>query len=104
MDYLKHSFFKPTNKVVKFTKDSITVIDGASTYSQLSLSNWKMPYQQFFQTFINLKNNTYNQEVNYGGLGTQITFIVIKVTYETVEKKLCPDVEVPHLQYFLGTN
>jgi rRNA maturation protein Rpf1 len=107
MDYLNHSLFKSNKqKHVRFSRDVLSVIDGANTLAHMNMNNWRMSYEQHFQTIINIKENTYNQEINYGGLGTQITLLVIKVAYESTLKnsKLIREPEVPYLEYVFANN
>jgi hypothetical protein len=103
MDYLKHSLFKSKQKHVRFSSEKLSVIDGANTLAHMNMNGWKTDFEQFFQTTIFLKEDSYHQEINYGGLGSQITFITIKVTYELIDKRLKP-MEAPYLEYVLATN
>jgi hypothetical protein len=107
MDYLNHSLFKSNKqKHVKFAKDVLSVVDGAKTLAHMNMNTWNIPYEQYFQSTFYIKEDTYNQEINYGGLGTQVTLLVLKVSYESILKKerLVRNPEVPHLQYFFATN
>jgi hypothetical protein len=107
MDYLSHSLFtSKTQKHIKFSKDALSVVDGAKTMAHLNMTNWKVLYEQYFQSTFFLKEDSYNQEINYGGLGTQITLLVLKVTYESILKKerITRNPEVPYLEYMFSTN
>jgi hypothetical protein len=104
MDYLNHSLFKSDKqKHVRFSRETLSVIDGANTLAHINMNNWRTKYEQFFQTTIFLKEDSYHQEINYGGLGTQITFIMLKVSYEQTVKKTHTK-ETPYLEYIFGTN
>jgi hypothetical protein len=104
MDYLNHSLFKSNKqKHVRFSRETLSVIDGANTLAHINMNNWRTQYEQFFQTTIFLKEDSYHQEINYGGLGTQITFIMIKVSYEPTDKRLDKK-DTPYLEYIFGTN
>jgi hypothetical protein len=107
MDYLNHSLFKSNKqKHVRFSRDVLSVIDGANTLAHMNMNNWRTSYEQHFQTTFNIKEKTYHQEINYGGLGTQITLLVIKVVYESILKneKLIKDPEIPYLEYVFANN
>ena len=57
-----HSLFTPSNKYIA-PMSAINVVEGAKTLAKLDLCNLKIPYEQFFQTYIYLKEDTFNNEI-----------------------------------------
>lgn len=98
------SLIKPGNKYIKLYKDDFIIVEGPLTKGKLSMGDIKIPYEQYFYTEILLDANTFHQEIPYGALGSQITFLAIKVSYIPVVKTAtCTDVNTS-LEYFFQTN
>jgi hypothetical protein len=76
---------KKSNKVIKFTTSpsgtALSVIQGASTLAKMELCDWNKSFSQYAQSSIYLESGALNRVVQYGGLGTQVTFLALKVEY-----------------------
>jgi hypothetical protein len=76
---------KKSNKVIKFTTSpsgtALSVVQGATTLAKMELCDWGKSYNQYAQSTIYLESGALNREIQYGGLGTQVTFLAIKVAY-----------------------
>jgi hypothetical protein len=99
-----NSLVKPLNKYIKIYKEDFIAIEGSTTKNRLSLSDLKIPYEQYLYTEVMLEEDSYHHEIPYGALGDQITILIVKITYVPIQKTLTPDPEVPYLQYFFKTN
>jgi hypothetical protein len=80
---------KKGNQVVKFTSSprgtSLSVVQGANTLAKMELCDWSKKFNQYAQSTIYLESGALNRVIQYGGLGTQVTFLALKVEY--VKKK-----------------
>lgn len=76
---------KKSNKVIKFTTSpsgtALSVIQGATTLAKMELCDWSQSFNQYAQSTIYLESGALNREIQYGGLGTQVTFLAVKVSY-----------------------
>lgn len=74
-----------SNRNIKFTcgasGPSLTVLNGATTVSKIDMCDWSENYSQFSQSQVYLSTGTINHEINYGGLGTAVMFLFIKIKY-----------------------
>lgn len=96
----------PSNKIIKISGcasgTAITVLEGARMKSKLELCDWNTTYAQYFHNSIILEPGATNREIQYGGLGSQITFIAIKVTYTpTTNVSVTNITEIPVLSYIM---
>ena len=100
-----------STKKIKFTSNGIgscqlVVTEGANVVAKLDTCKWESDYEQFFTTSMFLPSGKQDMPIEYGSLGTQITFIAIIVTYEQVSKTPFPqqESEIPYLTYEFETN
>src|SRR6266403_208164 len=99
-----NSLVKPFSKYIKLYKEDFVAIEGSNTKNKLSLSDLKIPYEQYLYTEVMLKEDSYHHEIPYGALGDEVTILIVKITYVPVVKTLTPDPEVPYVQYFFRNN
>ena len=80
------------NKKVKFSCTpsgaSLSVVSGATTLSKMELCDWSQNFNQYAQSTIYLEAGAIDREIQYGGLGTQVTFLAIKVEYVKAQKPI----------------
>jgi hypothetical protein len=95
------------NKRIRFScakgKASLVINEGANTLATLDLCEWSESYEQFFNTSMFLAAGKEDVEINYGHLGTQITFIAIYVEYTRVYATTAQEKEIPNLTYTFET-
>lgn len=60
---------------------TLQVLNGANTLSKVDLCNWSTQYSQYSQSSIYLEAGAIDRELIYGSLGTQITFLMLKIDY-----------------------
>lgn len=99
---------KPT-KNIKFTSNGIggcklVVTEGSDIVASIDTCKWETDYEQFFTTSMFLKKHTNDVAIQYGNLGTQITFIAIFVEYELAIPSSKPPLTDPYLTYIFETD
>ncbi|MFV2015068.1 MAG: hypothetical protein ACC656_06555, partial [Candidatus Heimdallarchaeota archaeon] len=74
---------KDEEQYIRYSNNSIEVIDGAQSLASLDVCKLRHPYEQFVRTSIKLPPNTFNATLNYTSLlGPYITYLAIVATYE----------------------
>ena len=91
-----NSLFQGRDKFIKFFKEKLIATDAAATLADLSFCGLKINYNQILKSSIYLPPNTSNIEVNYGGLGTDITFFAMKAIYDQGQK----DPNAQYIDYY----
>lgn len=76
---------KSSSKIVRFTSSprgtALAFIQGADTLAKMELCDWSKSFNQYIQSTIYLESGALNRPIQYGGLGTQVTFLALKVEY-----------------------
>lgn len=105
MKVTNHGIFKPSGKHIKFYRENLTVVDGVKNLNNFSLSELEIPYELHATTSGFLDANSKDVNVGYGSLGTQVTFIAIKVTYDKVNPNpISVGYPNPYLEYYFDDN
>ena len=99
---------RPT-KNIKFSSNGIggcklVVTEGSNIVASLDTCKWQTNYEQFFSTTMLLNTNTHDVAIEYGNLGTQITFIAIMVEYTIAVPSSKPAKTKPNLTYIFETD
>lgn len=79
-----------TNKYITNYDCSMIVAEGPNIVGKLSLSDLNIPYETFFVSKMKLESGEADKPIMYGFLGTDITYLMIKVNYDsTVSQASC---------------
>ena len=76
-----NSLLKGTDRTIEFYNTSIVVKDGPNLGSSIKLGDLQIPYDSFFTSKMTLPSQGNYFPIMYGFLGTDITFLLIKVNY-----------------------
>lgn len=89
----------PTSRVVRFYQCSAISTSGPQINGRLDLSDVQIPYDSQFTTHMTLNPESQNQPIMYGFLGNNITFIMLKITYDETNPK-CVIEEDQFIEYW----
>lgn len=101
-----------SGRKIKFTCDasgaSLTVLNGATIVSKISLCDWSESYNQYNSAQMYLEAGALNREIPYN-IGTQIKFLFLKVQYvpKSPVSSFTPYLssnEIPSIAYTFSTN
>lgn len=73
----------PTEKTIKNWNCSFIAVEGPNILDKLSLEDLAIPYESQYRSRVILKANETNQPLIYGFIGNAVTFLMIKVTYDS---------------------
>jgi len=94
-------------KTIRFScakgNPSLIVTEGVNSIATLDLCDWSESYEQFFNTSLFIAADTHDVEINYGHIGSQITFLAVVVEYTRVIQTTSPEKEIPCLTYVFET-
>lgn len=76
------SLFKGRGNYIKVGNGQFVAIEGANMAERLILSDLRIPYEQILKSKISLKAGQKNYLLNHLGLGDNVTFMLVKVTYD----------------------
>jgi len=100
-----HSMFKPSPRYIKFYKSDLTVVDGVKNVANFELNEVRIPYDLYTTSEGFLPALEKDSAINYGSLGTKVTFIMIKVVYEKNETNpINSGYPNPYLEYYFEDN
>ena len=81
-----------TNKYITNYDCGMIVAEGPNVVGKLSLSDLNIPYETFFVSKMKLEAGEADKPIMYGFLGTDVTFLMIKVNYtSTITQSSCCD-------------
>jgi hypothetical protein len=72
-----------SNKYITNYDCSMIAVEGPNVVGKLNLSNLNIPYETFFVSKLILQPNEEEKPIMYGFLGTDITFLMLKVNYDS---------------------
>ena len=106
MDIKNSNFLQPVYKNIRPYECSMSVIEGPNTVGKLSMQGMEIPYDSFFVSKMILPASAKNKPIQYGFLGSDITFIMIKVIYEDGAKIRCTTAEKKefYIEYYFIDN
>lgn len=81
----------------------LSVLEGAYAKSKMEMCDFSADYEQYSHSSMYLEPNATNREISYN-IGTQITFLAIKVKYTDNSSTCCVSSETPYLSYIFETN
>ena len=73
----------PTEKTIKNWNCSFIAVEGPNILDKLSLEDLEIPYESQYRSRIILKAGEIDQPLIYGFIGKAVTFLMIKVTYDS---------------------
>lgn len=74
---------QPTEKTIKNWNCSFIAVEGANVLDKLSLEDLAIPYESQYRSRVILNANTSDVPLIYGFIGKSVTFLMIKVTYDS---------------------
>lgn len=77
-----NNLLKPTEKVIKPYNCSMIAVDGPQIKGKLNMEGLEIPYVSQYTSQMVLNESSKDQPVLYGFLGNNVTFLMIKATYE----------------------
>lgn len=77
------SVFGNKSQYIKFQNSDIVAIEGVNTVERLLGGDIRIPYKQILKSRVVLKPGQVNYLLNFLGMGDNVTFLVIKATYNT---------------------
>lgn len=90
----------PTSRVIKPYMCSMIATEGPNIIGKLNLSGVEIPYESQYTTRISLNPESKNQPLLYGFLGNDVTYLLVKATYDETNPK-CLIEEEQYLEYFM---
>jgi hypothetical protein len=79
-----NDLLKPTEKTIKNWNCSFIAVEGPNIADKLSLEDLEIPYESQYRARIVLKANETDVPLLYSFIGKAVTFLMIKVTYDSV--------------------
>lgn len=81
MQVCGNSLFGTKSQYIKVGNGELIAIDGSLTTDRLLVSDLRIPYKQILKSRIILKPGQVNYLLNHLGIGDNVTFLAIKVSY-----------------------
>jgi len=78
-----NDLLNPTEKTIKNWNCSFIAVEGPNVLDKLSLEDLAIPYESQYRSRIILKAGETDQPLIYGFIGKAVTFLMIKVTYDS---------------------
>lgn len=75
---------QPTEKTIKNWNCAFIAVEGGNVLDKLTLEDLAIPYESQYRSRIILKANEVNHPLIYGFIGKTSTFLMIKVTYDSI--------------------
>jgi hypothetical protein len=79
-----NDLLNPTEKTIKNWNCSFIAVEGPNILDKLSLEDLAIPYESQYRSRIILAADEVNQPLLYGFLGKATTFLMVKVTYDSI--------------------
>jgi len=93
----------PTTRVIKFYQCASIAVEGPNIIGKLDLAGVEIPYESQYTTRISLNPGAMNQPLLYGFLGQEVTYLLLKVTYDETDPR-CMIEEEQFIEYYLEDN
>jgi hypothetical protein len=78
-----NDLLNPTEKTIKNWNCSFIAVEGPNVLDKLSLEDLEIPYESQYRARVILKAGETDQPLSYGFIGKAVTFLMIKVTYDS---------------------
>ena len=79
-----NDLLQPTEKTIKNWNCSFIAVEGPNIADKLSLEDLEIPYESQYRARIILKAGETDVPLLYGFIGKAVTFLMVKVTYDSV--------------------
>jgi len=89
-----------TTRVIKPFQCSMVAVEGPNIIGKLSLAGVEIPYESQYTTRISLNPGAVNQPLLYGFLGHEVTYLLLKITYDETDPR-CMIEEEQFIEYYL---
>lgn len=100
MAYIQpNKLMPPTSRVIRPYQCSFISTEGPNILGKLNMSGVEIPYDSQYTTRITLNPGATKQPLLYGFLGTHVTFILLKFTYDETNP-LCNIEEENYVTYY----
>lgn len=93
----------PTSRVIRFYQCSTICTEGPNISGKLDLSGVQIQYESQFTTRMVLNPDAKDQPLYYGFLGEDVTFMLLKFTYDETNPA-CEIEEEQYIEYFFKDN
>jgi hypothetical protein len=104
MVYIQNStLLRPTEKLIKPYKCSMIATEGPRIMGKIDMEGLEITYDSFYVSQLTLNTLAKNQPLYYGFLGKDITFLLVKATYEPIDKNWIIE-EEQYIEYYFGDN
>jgi hypothetical protein len=80
---IPNDLLNPTEKTIKNWNCSFIAVEGPNILDKLNLEDLAIPYESQYRSRIILKAGETDQPLIYGFIGKAVTFLMIKVTYDS---------------------
>jgi len=78
-----NDLLNPTEKTIKNWNCSFIAVEGPNVLDKLSLEDLAIPYESQYRSRVVLKAGETDQPLIYGFIGKAVTFLMVKVTYDS---------------------
>jgi len=99
MPYIQPNPFYVTEKIIKPYECAMIVVEGPNLKGKLNLDGLEIKYQNFSIAQLTLNPEAKDQPMLYGFLGTDITFLMIKVKYIPLDPNWAIE-EEQYIEYY----
>lgn len=100
MTCYSNSLMPQPTKIIKTNKDGLVVVNGANQLATLGLCGFKSLWSQYYTNRLELGPSANEVEIDFGMMGTDVTFISLKATYSASEK----DLNLNYLEWYFIDN
>ncbi len=83
MSFITYSnTYQPNIKHLKFYKEAIALVQGVKMNPKLDLCDIRIPFDQYESSSYVLGKNVKNKRIDFSSLGSNITTVILKATYD----------------------
>lgn len=93
----------PTSRVIKPYACAMIATEGPNILGKIDLAGIEIEYESQFTSRMILNPNASKQPIFYGFLGNDVTFLLLKVTYDETNP-YCVVEENQYIEYYFNTN
>lgn len=94
-----NKFLSPTSRVIKPYQCSMIATEGPNIIGKLNLSGVELEYESQFTSKMTLNPGAKDQPVLFGFLGSNVTFLLIKFTFDETDPR-CAIEEEQYIEYW----
>lgn len=100
--YIQNNKMLPDNsslRTIKYYGCSLIATNGPNIEGKINLSGVEIPYENQYTSRITLNPESVNQPLMYGFLGNDVTFLMLKITYDETDPR-CQIEEEQFIEYY----